>query len=103
MERIDRKFNISAHCLEHGHQHDQFDAMLFLAKDRALVPMLHHYRQLCESLGAEQRQLNGVDLLIGRVVKWQAEHPQLLKVADIDDTEMGRQIIRPNEEGKSNG
>lgn len=84
MEAIDRKFMFNAICVEHGHQHDQTDAMIFLAKDKALVPTLEFYKEQCWQLGAKPEQIVGIDLLIIRVKRFQAEHADRVKVADVD-------------------
>ena len=93
---IDRKFTFVATCLEHGHDHDEFDAMVFLAKDAALPDLLDAYYQLCKDRGAEERQLVGITLLRERVVRYQQEHPELVKVADVDNTPEGDSILAPN-------
>ncbi len=83
-EPIDRKFTFCATCCEHGHEHSHMDAMVFLAKDKALVPTLEFYGAQCERLGAKPEQLHGIALLIERVKRYQAEHPDQVKVADVD-------------------
>jgi hypothetical protein len=89
---IDLKFRFLAVCTEHNHVHTHDDGLVFLAHDKALVPTLRFYRAECERLGAGEAQLRGIDLLIGRVEDWQVERPDLVKVADLDDTPIGRAI-----------
>src|SRR5262245_40421543 len=96
MEVIDRKFTISARCLEHGHPHSEADAVLFLAHDRALIPTLQFYRDECQALGADARQIEGVDMLIGRVREWQRRYSNVLKVADVEAGPTGDRIVAPN-------
>ena len=96
MEPIDRKFNFSAICTEHGETYTHHEAMVFLAKDKALVPTLEFYREECEKLGAMPAQMLGIDLLIERVRRYQAENQEKIKVADIDLPE-GERILAPNE------
>ena len=84
MEKVDRKFQIAARCIEHGHLHTEADSVLFLVKDKAFLAALRAYRLECESIGAAALQLAGVDRLIERVDRWQAEHAAVLKVPDID-------------------
>ena len=96
-EPIDRKFIIAARCVEHGHAHTDNDSVLFLAKDKALPATLEFYRQECIRLGAKKEQMLGVELLIGRVKKWQDTFLQNVKVADID-LPAGESILRPNNE-----
>lgn len=84
MESIDRKFMFNAICVEHGHQHDQNDAMIFLAKDKALVPTLEFYKEQCWQFGSKPEQIVGIELLIARVKRYQENHPDKVKVADVD-------------------
>jgi hypothetical protein len=95
-EPIDRKFTFSATCCEHEHEHSHMDAMVFLAKDKALAPTLEFYGAQCEHLGAAPEQLHEIALLIDRVQNYQAEHPDLVKVADVDIPDVSG-ILDPNE------
>lgn len=97
MEPVERKFTFVATSLEHGRQHTEADAMVFLAKDRALPNTLRFYRQECIRLGAAPRQLDGIELLIERVECWQRENPDQLKVPDVDEGPTGDSIVAPNE------
>ncbi|MBI4714426.1 MAG: hypothetical protein HY760_00505 [Nitrospirae bacterium] len=83
-EPIDKKYKISAVAVEHGHPHTERDAVLFLAKDKALPVTLAFYRSRCAELGARQEQLIAIDLLIVRVMEYQDKHPEEVKVADIN-------------------
>lgn len=83
-EPIDRKFTFCATCCEHGHEHSHMDAMVFLAKDKALPATLAYYKVACEARGAKPEQIRGLELLIARVERYQAENPDLVKVADVD-------------------
>jgi hypothetical protein len=85
-EPIDRKFTFCATSCEHGNEHSHMDAIVFLAKDAALIPTLHFYRDKCFHLEAKEEQLRGIDLLIERVQKYQDTHP--IKVADVDIPDM---------------
>jgi hypothetical protein len=95
-EPIDRKFTFCATCTEHNHEHSHMDAMVFLAKDKALPETLVFYRAACEANGAKPEQLRGITLLIERVQRYQAEHPDLTKVADVDIPDMAG-ILDENE------
>jgi hypothetical protein len=99
MEPVERKYSFTARCLEHAgvHLHTEADAVVFLAKDRALPDTLRCYATIARSLGAEPRQLEGIRLLIARVERWQAEHPEMLKVADVEPGAAGDPIVKPNE------
>lgn len=93
-EMVDTKFIIRATCREHGHEHTEADSILLLAKDRAVLPALRAYRDACITIGADQRQIQGVTNLIERVALWQAANPDKLKIPDIDDTPIGNAILR---------
>ncbi len=97
MEAIDRKYFILATSTEHQTPHNEFDSLLFLVKDKALPDTLRFYAVKCQALGADKKQLRGIELLIDRVEKWQRENPGYLKIADIDDSSFGDDIIKPNE------
>jgi hypothetical protein len=83
-EPIDRKFTFCATCTEHSHEHSHMDAMVFLAKDKALPATLNYYKVACEARGAKPEQIKGIELLIQRVLRYQEGHPELIKVADVD-------------------
>lgn len=87
-EPIDRKFTFNAMCCEHGHEHSHMDSMVFLAKDKALPMTLMYYMNRCQELGASTEQLRCIELLIERVEQYQAEHPDKVKVADVDIPDM---------------
>ncbi len=95
-EPIDRKFTFAAICCEHGHEHSHMDAMVFLAKDRALPQTLVYYRDECQALGAKPEQIQCIDLLIQRVLRYQHEHRDKIKVADVDIPDMAG-ILDENE------
>lgn len=98
-ERIDRKFSIMAKCIEHDHVYDHNHAVLFLAKDKALVKTLAFYMEECRNLNATSTQLTGIALLIERVKRYQEANKDIVKVADIDaDTIAGASITEPNKE-----
>lgn len=46
--------------------------VVFLVKDNAFAASLPHYREYCESMGADAVQLQMVDDLIARVYRWRA-------------------------------
>jgi|GEM_PF-1542284 len=94
-ERIDRKYTIAAYSQGSGRRHDERDAVLFLAKDKALPDTLEFYRQKCVQLGADDAQLHGLDLLIERIQRYQAAHRDRVKVADIDPVRESA-VLAPN-------
>lgn len=68
---IDWKYDIKAVNPCSGNTHDEFDSVLFLAKDKAVPAMLKTYRAECVALGANQAHLEAIDLLIIRVDNYQ--------------------------------
>ena len=96
-EPIDRKFTFCATSCEHDAEHSHMDAMVFLAKDKNLPDTLRYYQNCCQESGASVEQLMGIGLLIERVVRFQAEHPDRVKVADVDVPDLAG-ILDPNEQ-----
>lgn len=98
MERLDRKFNISAIHPVKGTKHDENDSVLFLAKDDLFLPTLRHYRNLCEAdVNVETDQVKGVDLLIERVEQWRKENADQCKAPDIYRGGEHEAVLAPNE------
>lgn len=85
-EAIDRKYIIRAHnaSKENATEHNEYDSVLFLAKDKALPATLEFYRHECERLGATKEQILGIDLLIKRVERFQELNLDMIKVADVE-------------------
>lgn len=96
MENIDRKFKIIAHCKAHQHRYTEANAVLFVAKDKAFLAVLPEYRRICQELGAKEDQLKGIDLLIERVKRFQAENPDKIKVPDVDPL-LEADVLKDNE------
>lgn len=96
MEPLDRKFEIKARSVK-GNFYTSYDAILFLAKDDALIPTLEFYKRECERLGAEQAQIKGLDLLIERVKTWRQRHPSALKIADVTPGNEEEILLKENE------
>lgn len=90
---IDRKYRILAVNPVSGKVHDDNDAVLFLAKDKALPVALEAYRQACIDMGAGQEQVESVSLLIERVKNYQ--QAQGAKVADLSTSE-AENCLAPN-------
>lgn len=91
---LDRKYRITATSTEHGGSHTEYDSVLFLAKDKLLLPLLHDYLALCMHEGVDERQIQGVELLIERVKWWQEHNPT--KTPDVDTGPSGIHITLPN-------
>lgn len=58
--------------------------IVFRAHDNALLPILEHYRDLCQQLGAGCHQLANINGLRQRVTLWRNKHQKRCKVADFD-------------------
>ena len=85
---IDRKYRILAVNPCSGNVHNEEDAILFLAKDLAVLPMLETYVEECNLLGCDDEQIESVNLLIERVEEYQrkikAEIPDISSVCEIE-------------------
>jgi hypothetical protein len=86
---IDRKYTIHAVNPCSGNTHDEYDSILFLAKDKAVPAMLRAYFKESEKLGANPAHLESIGLLIGRVEQYQHEVE-----AKIPDTDLPCEIRR---------
>lgn len=91
---IDRKFKIVAEQSITKAKHTEKDAVLFLAKDKALPATLDFYREECERLGADPDQIQGVLKLIERVKEYQAKHAKKVKVADIAPGKESARVLK---------
>lgn len=56
--------------------------IVFLAKDDAFLPTLYFYREVCNSKGADDEQINSVSRMIKRVEDWRSANPDRCKVPD---------------------
>ena len=86
---IDRKYKIHAVNPCSRNTHDEYDSILFLAKDKAVPAMLRAYLKESEKLGANPAHLESIGLLIGRVEQYQREVE-----AKIPDTDLPCEIRR---------
>jgi len=68
---IDRKFKFVAVNPCKGNYYTEENAVLFVAKDRALIPALLAYVAECKTIGANAEHIESVDLLIDRVREYQ--------------------------------
>jgi hypothetical protein len=97
-EPIERKFRFLAVNPAKGTIYTEMDGMVFLAKDQFLPEVLSYYEDLCARRGAGKDQVEGVRLLRKRVVRWQQEHPELLKTPDVDPGREAEIVNAPNQE-----
>ena len=86
---IDRKYKILAINPVSGGIHTEEDAILFLAKDEAILPMLDTYLEECELLGCEDTHIDSLLLLMKRVETYQKEHGK-----KVPDTNLPGEIDR---------
>ena len=68
---IDSKYSIHAKGVENRTLFTQDNAMLFLARDAALIPTLMFYQEECARLGSGQAHIDSIDALIVRVREFQ--------------------------------
>lgn len=71
MEKIDRKFRFVAVNPCNGRVYTEDNAVVFCAKDAALVSTLESYHENCEALGCADEHLESIRLLIERVREFQ--------------------------------
>lgn len=98
MEKIDRKFTINAKSIKTGKKYTQSNAVLFLAKDALLVPLLDHYYALCVQHKVDERQVKGVALLRERVSKYQEKHVKKVHLPDIEAGKEEARVCKPNKQ-----
>jgi hypothetical protein len=73
LKMIDRKFKFVAVNPCNKKVYTEADAVVFCAKDKALIPALLAYAKECERLGANEEHIQSVRLLIQRVDVFQTE------------------------------
>lgn len=73
--------------------HTDDDGVVFLARDNAIVMTLNQYHVNCKYVGADARQLKGIELLTKRVIAWRKANPHKCKVADIDPGAEQRAVL----------
>lgn len=73
MSTIDRKFKFIAVNPCNGNVYTEDNAVVFCAKDQALIPTLSAYRDECKKIGCGNEHLESIDLLIGRILEFQQE------------------------------
>jgi hypothetical protein len=64
---------------------DEF--VVFRPQDNAFPATLQFYRCECIRLGCDAAQIKALDNLIERVQQWRMEHPERLKLADVEPGE----------------
>jgi len=86
---IDRKYKIQAVNPVSLKTHTEHDAVLFLAKDKALPDTISFYIDKCISLGANPEHIQSLELLYKRVVDY-----QLNVESKVPDTNLPGEIAR---------
>ena len=69
---IDRKYKFLAVNPCSGNIHTEDDAVVFLAKDKALPYALEEYYRQCKRLQCDESHLESINLLMSRVDNYQA-------------------------------
>lgn len=88
---IDRKFIFEAVNPCNKKQYNQDNAIVFVAKDQCLIPVLRAYYKACDEAGCGTEHLVSIEMLIGRVLKYQKYN--FVKLPDTDtDCEIDRCI-----------
>lgn len=88
MQKLDGKFYGRIFREEDNTEVSADSFIVFLAKDRALIPTLEFYRTQCELLGCDIAQLAAVNDLLCRVQRWQSDHPEQMKLPDVEPNEI---------------
>lgn len=96
MEAIDRKFSFTAVSVKSGKTYTQKDAIVFLAKDELLPDLLDKYWELCVQRQVDPRQIEGVQLLKDRVLKFQRVNIKKVKLPDVEKGKEEKKICKPN-------
>lgn len=82
MQKLDGKFHgIIAKDLG-GEIVPPSEFVVFLAKDNAFPATLEFYYNECKRIGADREQLDAIERLQTRVVRWREAHPERCKVPD---------------------
>ena len=98
---IDGKYTIHAKNVEKRTLFTHENAMLFLARDAALIPTLKFYQNECAMLGSGQAHLDSIDKLLGRITEFQAagHENHSYRIPGLDPlTAEGQEIERDLEE-----
>lgn len=61
---------------------DDEPIIIFRGKDEALVDTLVEYQNFCGRLGSPESHIEAIDDLIDRVIWWQEQNPDKVKVPD---------------------
>lgn len=88
MQKLDGKFYGRIYREKDGTEVPPDEFIVFLAKDRALIPTLNFYLGECEALGCESAQLVAVKELIARADQWQLSHLDQMKLPDVHPGEI---------------
>jgi hypothetical protein len=58
---------------------DDEPLILFRARDRNALAMLHKYRELCEADGCNEFQMEGINNRIAAFINFAMDHPERMK------------------------
>lgn len=96
MEIIDRKYKITAVSLNSGKTYTEKHALLFKLSDALLPDLIDKYLELCHRNGVDVLQIEGLELLKERVLKWQRANIKLVKMPGVDPGKEEKRICKPN-------
>lgn len=80
--KLDAKFSGVIFKVKDGSIVPDDQYMVFLAKDKAFLPTLKFYRDECLRLDADQEHTDAVNRTLERLIGWQRDNSELLKVPD---------------------
>jgi len=74
---VDRKFKFLAVNPCNHNIYTEENAIVFVAKDAGLLPMLDRYLKFCENAGCDSNHIESVELLMGRIRTFQGREIKL--------------------------
>jgi hypothetical protein len=80
--KLDAKFSGVIFKIKDGTIVPDDEYVVFLVKDTAFFNILPAYRAECVRLGADEEQIEAIDRMYQRALKWRHDHPHRLKVPD---------------------
>jgi hypothetical protein len=98
---IDRKFQFVAFNHYNHKRFTEVDGIVFLAKDKLVVPMLETYLALVgRNVGWASPEAEAVKLMIERVVAYQKRNPEICKLPDLMGGAEVMELTAPNAPGE---
>jgi len=83
LNRVDSKFNIAAHNMITGEEHDSLDSVLFLARDRCFLKYaLPAYIKGCKESKCSKEFMQRIRELRQRITRYQKDNKLKVKIPD---------------------